>query len=183
MKLPLSWLNDFVKVDDIPPAELAERLTRAGLQVESIDTVGGEPLSELIVVGEVVACEPHPDSDHLHVCRVTDGAETFQVVCGAPNMRLGLKTAFAKIGSPIPGFLDKKGNPEKIKKGKIRGVESFGMCAVHRRGERGNHRVPTGDARGRVCPRRCEHREAGDCLRRGCHLEPPRRALHRRAGA
>ena len=128
MKLPLSWLNDFVKVDDIPPAELAERLTRAGLQVESIDTVGGEPLSELIVVGEVVACEPHPDSDHLHVCRVTDGAETFQVVCGAPNMRLGLKTAFAKIGSPIPGFLDKKGNPEKIKKGKIRGVESFGMC-------------------------------------------------------
>ncbi len=128
MKLPLSWLNDFVKVDDIRPDELAERLTRAGLQVESVETVGPEPLSDLIVVGEVVECVAHPDSDHLHVCRVTDGAETFQVVCGAPNVRQGLKTAFAKIGAPIPGFLDKKGQPEKIKKGKIRGVESFGMC-------------------------------------------------------
>ncbi len=128
MKLPLSWLNDYVKVDDIDPKELAERLTRAGLQVESIETVGGTPLSDLIVVAEVVACEAHPNSDHLHVCQVSDGRETFQVVCGAPNMRQGIKTAFAKIGAPIPAFLDKNGNPEKIKKGKLRGVESFGMC-------------------------------------------------------
>ena len=128
MRLPLSWLNDFVKVDDIEPKELAEKLTRAGLQVESIETVGGNPLSDLIVVAEVVECTAHPNSDHLHVCKVTDGQETFQVVCGAPNMRLGIKTAFAKIGAPIPGFLDKNGNPEKIKKGKLRGVESFGMC-------------------------------------------------------
>ena len=128
MRLPLSWLNEFVKVDDIEPKELAEKLTRAGLQVEAIETVGGNPLSELIVVAEVLECEAHPNSDHLHVCKVTDGKETFQVVCGAPNMRLGIKTAFAKIGAPIPGFLDKNGNPEKIKKGKLRGVESFGMC-------------------------------------------------------
>ncbi len=128
MKLPLSWLNDYVKVDDIAPAELAEKLTRAGLQVECIETVGGVPLSDLIVVAEVVGCEPHPNSDHLHVCKVTDGAETYQVVCGAPNMRLGIKTAFAKIGAEIPDFLDKNGKPEKIKKGKLRGVESFGMC-------------------------------------------------------
>ena len=128
MRLPLSWLNEYVKVDDIDPKELAEKLTRAGLQVESIETVGGSPLSDLIVVAEVVSCEPHPNSDHLHVCRVTDGAEEFQVVCGAPNARVGIKTAFAKIGAPIPGFLDKNGNPEKIKKGKLRGVESFGMC-------------------------------------------------------
>lgn len=128
MRLPLSWLNEFVKVDDIDPKELAEKLTRAGLQVETIETVGGEPLSDLIVVAEVLACEAHPDSDHLHVCKVTDGKETFQVVCGAPNMRKGIKTAFAKIGAPIPGFLDKNGKPEKIKKGKLRGVESFGMC-------------------------------------------------------
>ena len=128
MRLPLSWLNEFVKVDDIDPRDLAERLTRAGLQVEAIETVGGNPLSDLIVVAEVLECEAHPNSDHLHVCKVTDGKEEFQVVCGAPNMRKGIKTAFAKIGAPIPGFLDKNGNPEKIKKGKLRGVESFGMC-------------------------------------------------------
>ena len=128
MRLPLSWLNEYVKVDDIDPKELAEKLTRAGLQVESIETVGGSPLSDLIVVAEVVACAAHPNSDHLHVCTVTDGQENFQVVCGAPNMRQGIKTAFAKIGAPIPAFLDKHGNPEKIKKGKLRGVESFGMC-------------------------------------------------------
>lgn len=128
MRLPLSWLNDFVKIDDIDPKELAEKLTRAGLQVEAIETVGGNPLSDLIVVAEVLECEAHPNSDHLHVCKVTDGKDEFQVVCGAPNMRKGIKTAFAKIGAPIPGFLDKNGNPEKIKKGKLRGVESFGMC-------------------------------------------------------
>ena len=128
MRLPLSWLNEYVKVDDIDPKELAEKLTRAGLQVESIETVGGNPLSDLIVVAEVVACAAHPNSDHLHVCTVTDGTDSFQVVCGAPNMRQGIKTAFAKIGAPIPAFLDKNGNPEKIKKGKLRGVESFGMC-------------------------------------------------------
>ena len=128
MKLPLSWLNEYVKVDDIDPMDLAERLTRAGLQVESVETVGGCALSDLIVVAEVLECEAHPNSDHLHVCKVTDGKEEFQVVCGAPNMRKGIKTAFAKIGAPIPGFLDKNGKPEKIKKGKLRGVESFGMC-------------------------------------------------------
>ncbi len=122
MRLPLSWLNEFVKVDDIEPKELAEKLTRAGLQVEAIETIGGAALSDLIVVVEVLECEAHPDSDHLHVCKVTDGKETYQVVCGAPNMRKGIKTAFAKIGALIPegGF--------KIKKGKLRGVESFGMC-------------------------------------------------------
>jgi len=128
MRVPLSWLNEYVKIDDIEPKELAELLTRAGLQVEAIETIGGAPLSDLIVVAEVIACEAHPNSDHLHVCKVTDGKEEFQVVCGAPNMRLGIKTAFAKIGAPIPGFLDKNGNPEQIKKGKLRGVESFGMC-------------------------------------------------------
>ena len=128
MRVPLSWLNDFVKIDDIEPKELAEKLTRAGLQVEAVETVGAEALSDLIVVAEVLECEAHPQSDHLHVCKVTDGKETFQVVCGAPNMRTGIKTAFAKIGAPIPAFLDKNGKPEKIKKGKLRGVESFGMC-------------------------------------------------------
>ncbi len=122
MKVPLSWLNEYVKIDDIDPKELAEKLTRAGLQVESIESVGGEPLSDLIVVVEVLESVAHPNSDHLHVCKVTDGTAEYQVVCGAPNMRAGIKTAFAKIGALIPegGF--------KIKKGKLRGVESNGMC-------------------------------------------------------
>ena len=122
MRLPLSWLNEYVKVDDIAPKDLAEKLTRAGLQVETIETVGAEPLDDHFVVVEVLESVAHPDSDHLHVCKVTDGKETLQVVCGAPNMRSGIKTAFSKIGAVIPngGF--------KIKKGKLRGVESFGMC-------------------------------------------------------
>ena len=82
MKLPLSWLNDYVKVDDIEPKELAEKLTRAGLQVESIETVGGAALSDLIVVVEVLACEAHPNSDHLHVCKVTDGTAGAQMRLG-----------------------------------------------------------------------------------------------------
>ncbi|MBQ5530900.1 MAG: phenylalanine--tRNA ligase subunit beta [Kiritimatiellae bacterium] len=122
MKLPLSWLDEYVKIDDIAPEELAAKLTRAGLQVESIETVGRKPLDDHFVVVEVLEATPHPDSDHLRVCKVTDGKETLQVVCGAPNMRQGIKTAFSKIGAIIPngGF--------KIKKGKLRGVESFGMC-------------------------------------------------------
>ncbi len=126
MKVPLSWLNEYVKVDDIEPNDLAERLTRAGLQVESVETIGPKPLADDFVVVEVVECEPHPDSDHLHVLKVTDGKEAWQVVCGAPNARKGMKTALAKIGAVIPegGF--------KIKKGKLRGVESFGMCCSYR---------------------------------------------------
>ena len=122
MKLPLSWLNDYVKIDDIEPHELAEKLTRAGLQVESVETVGGTPLSDLIVVAEIVECRPHPDSDHLHICTLCDGKESFQVVCGEQNAGEGIKTALAKAGGLIRegGF--------KIKKGKLRGVESFGMC-------------------------------------------------------
>lgn len=121
MKLPISWLNEYIQVDDIKPEDLAERLTRAGLQVESIETSGPKPLCDEIVVGEVLSCEPHPNSDHMHIANVTDGKETIQVVCGAPNCRTGLKTAFAKIGAFIPD------GEFKIKKGKLRGVESFGM--------------------------------------------------------
>ena len=120
MKLPLSWLNEFIDVSDIPPAELAERLTRSGLQVEAIETVGAEPLSDFFVVGEVLTYEVI-EGTHLHKTTVSDGKETVQVVCGAPNCRAGLKSVFAKIGAVVPdgGF--------KIKKGKLRGVESLGM--------------------------------------------------------
>ena len=120
MKLPLSWLNEYIDVSDIAPADLAERLTRSGLQVEAIETVGAEPLSDSFVVGEVLTCEVI-EGTHLHKTTVTDGTETVQVVCGAPNCRAGLKSVLAKIGAVVPegGF--------KIKKGKLRGVESLGM--------------------------------------------------------
>ena len=134
MKLPISWLNEFIDVSDIPVEELAERLTRSGLQVEEIETIGREPLSDFFVVAEVLTCENHPDSDHLHVTTVTDGVEKWQVVCGAPNCRQGMKSAFAKIGAVVPegGF--------KIKKGKLRGVESFGMlCSSRELMLDGNH--------------------------------------------
>ena len=128
MRLPLSWLNEYVQVDDLDPKELAEKLTRAGLQVETIETVGEEALSPHIVAAEILTCQPHPDSDHLHVCTVSDGTDEFQVVCGAPNCRRGLKTALARIGAVIPGLKDSAGRPIVIKKGKLRGIESFGMC-------------------------------------------------------
>ncbi len=120
MKLPLSWLDEYIEISDIPPHELAERLTRSGLQVESIETVGQEPLSDFFVVGEVLTCELI-EGTHLHKTTVTDGKEMLQVVCGAPNCRVGIKSILAKIGAVVPdgGF--------KIKKGKLRGVESFGM--------------------------------------------------------
>ena len=73
MKIPLSWLNEFVKIDDIDPRELAEKLTRAGLQVESIETVGAAPLADEFVAAEIVECEMHPDSDHLWICKVDAG--------------------------------------------------------------------------------------------------------------
>ncbi len=120
MRLPISWLNEFVEVSDIPVQELAERLTRSGLQVEAIETVGAEPLGDLFVVGEVLTCELI-EGTHLHKTTVTDGKETVQVVCGAPNCRVGVKSAFAKIGAVGPD------NSFKIKKGKLRGVESCGM--------------------------------------------------------
>ena len=83
---------------------------------------------------QVVSREQHPDADKLSLCQVTDGNETFQVVCGAANVRAGLKIPFAKIGAQLPGDF-------KIKKAKLRGVESFGMlCAEGRTGPGGNLR-------------------------------------------
>ena len=120
MRLPISWLNEFIDVSDIPVDELAERLTRSGLQVEAVETSGPAPLSDFFVVGEVLTCEVI-EGTHLHKTTVSDGTETVQVVCGAPNCRAGLKSVLAKIGAVVPdgGF--------KIKKGKLRGVESLGM--------------------------------------------------------
>ncbi|MBR0056865.1 MAG: phenylalanine--tRNA ligase subunit beta [Kiritimatiellae bacterium] len=125
MKIPISWLNEYVDVSDLTPRELSDKLTFSGVEVEGIET-SGPALDDHFVVGEVLTCEPHPDSDHMHVCTVSTGDVTLGIVCGAPNCRAGLKVAVAKIGATIPdgGF--------KIKASKLRGVMSNGMLCSGR---------------------------------------------------
>ena len=117
MKFSEQWLRGWVN----PQAsrdELVARLSMAGLEVDSVTPAAGQFSG--IVVGEVLATDQHPDADKLRVCQVSNGQETFQVVCGAPNARPGIKIPFAMIGAELPGDF-------KIKKAKLRGVESFGM--------------------------------------------------------
>ncbi|XXF07220.1 phenylalanine--tRNA ligase subunit beta [Pseudomonas sp. D2-3] len=117
MKFSEQWLRSWVS----PQAtrdELVARLSMAGLEVDSVSPVAGAFSG--VVVGEVLSTEQHPDADKLRVCQVSNGSETFQVVCGAPNVRPGLKIPFAMIGAELPGDF-------KIKKAKLRGVESNGM--------------------------------------------------------
>lgn len=125
MRVPISWLNEYVDVSDLSVRELSDKLTFSGVEVEAIET-SGPSFDEHFVVGEVLTCEPHPDSDHMHVCTVSVGDETLGIVCGAPNCRAGLKVAVAKIGAVIPdgGF--------KIKPAKLRGVPSSGMLCSAR---------------------------------------------------
>ena len=117
MKFSEQWLRGWVN-PQVERDELVARLSMAGLEVDSVAPVAGA--FKGVVVGEVLSTEPHPDADKLRVCQVTDGAETFQIVCGAPNVRPGLKIPFAMIGAELPGNF-------KIKKAKLRGVESNGM--------------------------------------------------------
>ncbi|NQD92622.1 phenylalanine--tRNA ligase subunit beta [Pseudomonas sp. CrR25] len=117
MKFSEQWLRTWVN-PQVSRDELVARLSMAGLEVDSVTPAAGEFSG--IVVGEVLATEQHPDADKLRVCQVSNGAETFQVVCGAPNVRPGLKIPFAMIGAELPGDF-------KIKKAKLRGVESNGM--------------------------------------------------------
>jgi len=121
MKFALSWLKEFVDFDDTLTG-LSDKLTFAGLEVENIETLGGP--FEGVVVGEVLAIEPHPNADKLRLCTVTYGAvETLQVVCGAPNVTVGGKYPFATVGTTLPCGIT-------LKKAKIRGIESLGMlCA------------------------------------------------------
>ncbi len=117
MRISLQWLKEWLP--SLPPArELAERLTMAGLEVEGIESAA--PPLPGVVVAEIVAREKHPNADTLSVCQVNTGRETVQIVCGAPNARVGLKAPLATIGARLPGGLE-------IKKAKLRGVESFGM--------------------------------------------------------
>lgn len=126
MKISLNWLREWVD-PDVPVAELAEQLTMAGLEIDGIQELGKH--LEGVVVGQIIDAQPHPDADKLQVCSVEYGGETAQIVCGAPNARVGLKAPLATIGAQLPPA--DGGKPFKIKKAKLRGVESQGMlCAL-----------------------------------------------------
>lgn len=117
MKFSESWLREWVN-PAITREALLEQLTMAGLEVQSTEAVADEFTG--VVIGKVVKAEKHPNADKLTLCQVDDGDQTYQVVCGAPNARVGLVSAFARVGAVLPGNF-------KIKKAKLREVESHGM--------------------------------------------------------
>lgn len=120
MKFSEQWLREWVN-PTIDTDALVRQLTMAGLEVDSLASVA--PAFSGVVVAQVVSVERHPDADKLSVCQVTDGQQVVQVVCGAANVRAGLKVPLATVGAELPGNF-------KIKKAKLRGVESSGMlCA------------------------------------------------------
>lgn len=134
MKLSYSWLKDYLKCE-LSPAQIAEAMTSIGIEVDGVEEQEKVPGGLAgVVVAKVLECEVHPNSDHLHITRVDDGTgEPLVVVCGAPNVAAGQKVLFARIGAVLPGDF-------KIKKSKIRGVESFGMiCAEDELGIGENH--------------------------------------------
>ena len=139
MEISLNWLKKYIDID-LSAQEVATILTDIGLEVEALEKVesirGG---LQGVVVGHVVECWDHPDSDHLHVTKVDVGAqEPLQIVCGAPNCRQGLKVLCATVGSVL---YPNGGDEEfKIKRSKIRGVESLGMlCAEDELGIGASH--------------------------------------------
>ncbi len=118
--ISLEWVKDYIDISDQDLKELAIKITKAGINVEKVITNHIDNL----VIGEVIDCIDHPDSDHLHVCQVDVGSKITQIVCGAPNVRKGLKVIVALPGAVLPGNFE-------IKKSKIRNQESNGMiCAL-----------------------------------------------------
>ncbi|KAA0257011.1 phenylalanine--tRNA ligase subunit beta [Deferribacter autotrophicus] len=117
MKVSYSWLSDFIDIKSIDPKDLVDKLTMSGLEVEELII---KEKVENVVFGKVLEKVKHPDADKLSICKVYDGLETYQVICGAANVEAGQIVPFAKIGAKLPIGL-------KIKKAKIRGVESYGM--------------------------------------------------------
>ena len=121
MKLSINFLKDYVDLDeDIDVKKLAEDMTNAG---NEYDEAGNLINATKLVIGEIVECKEHPDSDHLHCCKVNVGKEVLDIVCGAPNARKGIKVIVALDGAQLPGGT--------IKCGKIRGEVSNGMmCSI-----------------------------------------------------
>ena len=118
MFVSMNWLKDFVDLDGQDLEKLIQRFTLSTAEVEGIEYKGKDIKD--VVVGEILSCENHPDSDHLHLLKVDAGDQVYDVVCGAPNARAGIKTAFCKLGGQVGEM--------KIKSTKLRGCESNGMC-------------------------------------------------------
>ena len=128
MKVPLRWLSQYVDLT-LPPDELAHRLTMAGAEVEQVERSGGD--WQDVVVGEVRSVDPHPNADKLRLASVDYGADQpLTVVCGAPNVAVGQRVAFALAGARLIDA--RSGEPRKLRKSKIRGVESAGMVCSPR---------------------------------------------------
>ncbi len=127
MKVPIRWLSDYVELT-IPIPEIAHRLTMAGLEVTGIVRTGGD--WENVVVGHVMQVKPHPDADRLRLVTVDIAGESFEVVCGAPNVAEGQKIAYARLGARLVDA--RSGEKKKLKKAKIRGVVSVGMVCSER---------------------------------------------------
>jgi len=123
MKLSLNFVKDYIDLDDnVNVHDLAEKMTKAGNEYDEAEKLIN---ATNLIIGEIKECEPHPDSDHLHLCKVDIGSEVLNIVCGAPNARKGIKVIVAQVGAELPGDF-------KIKKGMIRGQESNGMlCALY----------------------------------------------------
>ncbi|WP_026690603.1 phenylalanine--tRNA ligase subunit beta [Alteribacter aurantiacus] len=127
MLVSYNWLTEYLHIDDYTPADIAEKLTRSGVEVDILHKLG-EGI-EGVVVGYVLECEKHPDADKLNVCKVDIGEEEpVQIVCGAKNVGQGQHVAVAKVGAILPGDF-------KIKKAKLRGQASHGMiCSLQELG-------------------------------------------------
>ncbi|WP_297238285.1 phenylalanine--tRNA ligase subunit beta [uncultured Faecalicoccus sp.] len=120
MRTSRKWLSQYMDISDLSIEEMAQKITDAGLEVEGIEH---QSQGTNLVIGEVLECVDHPDSDHLHCTRVNVGNEILDIVCGAPNVQAGQKVIVAKAGAKLPGG--------EIKKGVIRGQESNGMiCSL-----------------------------------------------------
>ena len=126
MILSRNFVKDYIDLDDnLSIKQIAEDMTRVG---NEYDEAGKLINATNLVIGKIIECKEHPDSDHLHVCKVDIGNEILEIVCGAPNAREGIKVIVAKVGAELPGDF-------KIKKGVIRGVESNGMmCSLQELG-------------------------------------------------
>ena len=174
MKVPFSWLTEYCD-PGLTPQEIGDTLSMHSIELERISHLG-VPDDEGFVVGRVLSAEPHPNADRLRVCEVDTGDGTRTIVCGAPNVAAGQTVAVVTPGARMPGG-------EKLKRAKLRGVESDGMILSEReletgRGSRRHHGPGRGNARDAAlrgpAGRRARHRTRADV--------EPRRLLRRLRG-